>query len=886
MKKVILILFFLNISTLAQQLDSSKKIVMPNVSDTLPALGVAVQHTLIDTTKIDTVKTDTIKSKKKFDVDAVVYAAASDSIIFDVSKKKMFIYGKGELKYKDTELKSGKINVDYNTNELEAFGILDTSDTAKVKLKQTPILKEGAEIYEGSQLRYNFKTQRGFISLAKNEAQGSRYEGEKVKKVDKNIYFIKSGMFTTCEKDTPHTYFTANEMKVIQHDKIIARWIFMYIGGVPLPIPLPFAVFPSKAGRRSGIIVPSYGQDLRRGQYFYNFGYFWAVNDYMDVAFTGDYYSKGGYGLRGRLRYAQRYNFTGSFNAGYSKIKIGEPNDPINLKQNVDDWNLSWYHNQQINPTTQLNVNLQFYSSSYLRNNSIDYNDILSQNIISNATLNKRWEESGNSLYINYSRTQNLISGDIYESLPNITFSKNISYPFKSEGSELLRNPKWYEQIGYTYTGQFTNNRNKQGGKLSIRGGIQHNININASPKIGYFSVSPRINYTEKWYNKRIKIENKVLQKIDPVTNKTFEKDTTIVKDINELNFVRTFDLSVLASTKLYGIFQPNVFGIEAFRHTLIPSISYNYQPDFSNDFWGYYDYYTNSKGEVIRYDKFSNEVFSGAGAGEKQSLNLSFGNVFEIKTAKNPIDTSKSSESNKIQLLNLTASIGYNFAAQKYKLSDLYLTYRTQVGNLLSFNGSSSYTFYDYEDKIKVNKYLISAGKGLFRLTNFSFSISTNLSGEKIKDGSSGTAKSVNEINAFQTGASLTNKKNDYISHNNELQTPDFSIPWNLSLSYNFNMNKTDPSTVTKYSNVGANLSFSLTKNWKFTIRGSYDFELKQITAPQITVYRDLHCWEMNFIWNPIGYYRGFRFEIRMKAPELQDIKITKSRGLYSGRR
>lgn len=862
MKKSFLILLLIYISISAQQIDTL----------------INKNNTNLQTTFNDTTKIDTTKSTKKFDVDAVVYAAASDSLIFNVAEKKMFIYGKGELKYKDTELKSGKINVDYNTNELEAFGVPDTSDTAKVKLKQTPILKEGTEIYEGTQLRYNFKTQRGFISLAKNEAGDSRYEGEKVKKVDKNIYFIEKGMFTTCEKDTPHTYFTASEMKVIQRDKIIARWIFMYIGGVPFPIPLPFVVFPSEGGRRSGIIVPSYGQDFRRGQYFYNFGYFWAVNDYMDVAFTGDYYSKGGYGLRGRLRYAQRYNFTGSFNAGYSKIKIGEPNDPIAFKQDVDDWNLSWYHNQQIDPSTQLSVNLQFYSSSYLKNNSIDYNDILSQNIVSNATFNKRWDESGNNLFINYSRTQNLISGDIYENLPNITFSKNISYPFKEEDSESLRKPKWYEQIGYTYTGQFTNNRNKQGGKLSIRGGIQHNININASPKIGYFSISPRINYTEKWYNKRIKIENKIIQEINPETGKITEKDTTIIKDINELNFVRTFDLSVSATTKLYGIFQPNVFGIEAFRHTLIPSVSYVYQPDFSDNFWGYYDYYTNSKGETIKYDKYSNEVFRGADAGQRQSINFSLGNIFEIKTLKDAEDTTKSSESNKIQLLNLSASLGYNFAAQEFKLSDLNLTYRTQIGNLLSFYGSSNYTFYDYENKVKINRFLVSAGKGLFRLTSFSFSLSTSLSGKKTNDERPMVPKNESEISLLQ--------KNDYISRNNELKTPDFNIPWNLSLSYNFNMSKTDPSVVSKYSNIGANLSFSLTKNWKFTVRGSYDFELKQITAPQITVYRDLHCWEMNLIWNPLGYYRGFRFEIRMKAPELQDIKITKSRGLYSGRR
>ena len=208
--------------------------------------------------KDNSIQSDSTKVKKNRDVDAVVSASAKDSLIYDVKNKKMFLFGSGELKYKQTDLKSGKIFVDYEKNELEAFGIQDTSDTAKVKIKQVPILAEGKDVYEGSRIRYNFKTQQGFISLAKNKEETSRYEGEKVKKVDKDIYFIKNGMFTTCEEDTPHTYFSASEMKVIQRDKIIAKWIFMHIGGVPFPIPIPFAVIPNESGRRAGIILPNY----------------------------------------------------------------------------------------------------------------------------------------------------------------------------------------------------------------------------------------------------------------------------------------------------------------------------------------------------------------------------------------------------------------------------------------------------------------------------------------------------------------------------------------------------------------------------------------------------------------------------------------------------
>lgn len=824
----------------------------------------------------DSIKPDSTKVKKNRDVDAVVSASAKDSLIYDVKNKKMYLFGSGELKYKQTDLKSGKIFVDYEKNELEAFGIQDTSDTAKVKIKQVPILAEGKDVYEGSSIRYNFKTQQGFISLAKNKEETSRYEGEKVKKVDKDIYFIENGMFTTCEKDTPHTYFSASEMKVIQRDKIIAKWIFMHIGGVPFPIPVPFAVIPNESGRRSGIILPTYGQELRRGQYFRNFGYFFALSDYFDLALTGDYYTKGGYGLRNRLRYAKRYDFSGTLNAGYSRVIIGEEGDPN--RQEQTDWNLSLYHNQQIDPTSRFDANLQFQSSTFFKNNSTNYNDLLSQDIISNATYSKRWDESGNSLSINYSRTQNLASGNIYESLPNISFSKNITYPFKSEGAESFRDQKWYEMIAYTYSGQFRNERKKTEGNLKIRGGFQHDLSFSASPKIGYFNVAPRIGYQEKWYNKHVKIENKVVDVIDPQTNQVTQKDSLVVTDIRELKFVRTFDMSVSASTKLYGVMQPNILGIEAFRHTLLPSISYSYKPNFADNTWGYYDSYKKANGEVVFYDKYQNEIFGGAFAGEQQSLNFSLGNVFEIKTMKDPNDTTKNTDANKFQLLNLNASIGYNFAADSLKLSDLSLSYRTQIGQLFSFSGSSTFTFYDYEGNFKVNRFLASVGKGLFRLSNFSFSVSTNLMGEGNQESKSIQQKSESDYDAFQ--------KKDYITLYDDNGSPDLSIPWNLNLSYNFNLSKITPNQSSTFSNLSADLGFSLTKNWKFTVRGSYDFDRKEIIAPQISIYRDLHCWEMNFSWNPIGTYRGFMFEIRMKAPELQDIKVSKSRGLYSGRR
>ncbi len=866
MKRIIIFILFFTINLFAQNFiaDSLKSIIQKDTVLTGQIIS-----------KVDSTK------KKSFNVDDIIYSSASDSIFFNLPDKQMFIYGTGKLKYKNTELKGGKINVDFETSDLTAEGTFQTEDSLKNKIIQTPVITEGDETYEGNKLKYNFKTKRGFISVAKNKKGDARYEGKAVKKVNENTYFIKEGIYTTCEGDTPSTFFSAKQMKVIQKDKIIAKWIFMHIGGVPLPLPIPFAVFPNQKGRRSGIITPSYGTTRNRGSYFRNFGYYFALSNYTDLALTGDYYTRGGYRLRSRFRYNKKYSFSGSFKANYSDLIIGEDGDPDKSRQT--DWSISLNHNQIFTPTLRLDANLQFQTGNFLSNNSISYNNLLRKDITSNATLSKRWDESGNSLTISYSRVQNLESGNITELLPSISFTKSQSYPFKSKNSS-ARNQKWYEYIGYNYRGEFRNSRKKINEHLTVHGGIQHNISVGASPKIGYFNISPRFSYVEKWYNKKLQRFVEQISDVQSLNgfrqtiNNIAAHDTVLEREVHDINMIRTFDFNLSASTKLYGIMQPRILGIEAFRHTLIPTVSYNYRPDFSDKRWGYYETVQRTNGKIERYDPYGGEVFSGVPRGESQSINFSLGNRFEMKTTEDPTDTTSKSE--KIELLNLNISGGYNFAADSLNLSDLRLNFRTRIGNILSFSGSSAYTFYNFNNNNskRINRYLYSVGKGFLRLTNLRFSVSASISGDKLK----GTKKKKRKKEA---GIISGNRENYTSLYTDEDDEADFSIPWNLNLTYNFNLNKPTPKEGIINSNIGVSLGFNLAKNWKFGIRGNYDFQRKEISAPQVTIHRDLDCWEMNFSWKPIGIYRGYRFEIRMKAPELRDIKVTKTSGLYTGR-
>lgn len=828
------------------------------------------QQENLQTLPLDTlnIKSDSLGISKpkssSYGVDSTIFITAKDSLIFYVKDKKMKIYGEANLNYKLTEMKSANISIDFNKSEIEATGI--SIDTIPGNLKGAPVLKEGEEVYEGSRMKYNYKTGQGLLSVVKTEQEGARYSGTKIKKVDKDTYFIEDGIYTTCDETCPHYYFSAAKMKVIQKDQLVAEWIFLNFGGVPFPIPLPFAVFPIESGRRSGILPPVFGSDAAFGTYFSRFGYFWAISDYMDLNMTADYYTRGSYKLDSRFRYAKRYSYSGNIEGSYGSFATGEESDLDRTERT--DWRIKWNHNQSITPTLRLDAKLEFLSGSNIQRNVDDFNEILRNEAISNATLFKQWDESGNSLSLSYSRSQNFENGNRSEVLPNLTFSLAQAYPFRKSGSDKA----WYETFGYNYSGQFQNNRNKTEGDLRIRGGIQHNIRASLSPKIGYFSISPSFNYNESWYNKRV---NKGI-----IKSASTGKDTLFTEDVKEINFVRTFSLGVTASTKFYGMFTPNVLGISAIRHTVTPAVSYSYQPDFSTDFWGYYDSYKDSTGKDIKYNKFEREIFSRPTGREQQVINFSVGNIFEMKSTVDPTDTT--AKETKTQLLNLNANIGYDFAADSLKFTDLRLSYRTQVGKFFSFSGGSSLTLYDYAPNVpRINKFLISEGKGLFRLTNFFISLSLTLSGDKISTpDSKSTASSLPQEDYF-LGQS---ERGIYQGLYND-EDADFSIPWDLTLNYNYNENRPTPLAITKNSNLSGSFNFNLTPKWKFSVTGSYDIERNEFAAPQVRISRDLHCWMMNFTWNPIGTYRGYRFEIRVKAPQLQDLKITKRDQFFEGR-
>jgi lipopolysaccharide assembly outer membrane protein LptD (OstA) len=816
-------------------------------------------------------------------VDTIVTYSAKDSVVYDLNEKKMVLFNTANIAYGSTSIKAYQLAISWDQSTIDASGVADTTKGREGKEIGTPVFIEGKEEYRGRKMTYHFKTKKGVITEGETALDEGFYQGERIKRMSEDVYFIWNGKYSTCDNpDHKHFYFGSPKMKFIPRDVIVAEPVVFYVEDIPL-FALPFAVIPSKSGRASGILMPTFGEDLRRGRYLRNGGYYFALTDYYDLKLTGDWFSKGGYQLNAAVQYAVRYNLHGSISASFGRqqYNIGDPYSPDDLPSK--DYNIGITHNQQIDPTSSLNIDFRFMTNSYYNNFSNNLNQLLNQNAWSSATYSTSWEGTNRSMSVSIMRQQDLRAGTSYTKLPEISFNQSQVFPFRS--SESTGSEAWYELIGFNYSGQFQNTldvRKYQSftgvdstKELYIRNGIQHSISLIATPKFGYFTISPNFSANGKWYDHRIR--------------RSYTPGDSLVRWTEERGFypLHTFSAGVSASTKLYGTIQPGVAGILGIRHTMMPSLSYSYYPDFSRSSYGYYKKYRDSLNNVISYDPYTGysylpgEIYGGVSSGESQTMSMSLSNIIEMKI--NPAKEDTTMTPRKFQLFSFDLSSNYNFVKDSMKLAPVSASFRTNIKNVLDIYGGASFSPYvfvgqrtvtdQYGNQVllsghEINAYLVNEGKGLARLTSFDFHLSTTLNQDFFNSQTAARDSTRSLAAELKSGSS-----------------PGFKVQWNLSIGYDFSQSQFDPGNKSRSSSLRANLSLNPTPGWRLSASAYYDVVTRELGTPMLTVYRDLHCWEMSFNWVPAGALRNYAFVIRLKAPQLQDIKLEKKgsdRGVY----
>lgn len=846
----------------------------------------------LDSLGMDSLAADT--TKKKEPLDAPVIYEASDSIVF-TKEGYAHLYGEGKVNYQNIELTSAVITMNMDSSTVYATGVTDTAGVET----GSPIFKDGETPYESKIMRYNFKTKKGFInSIVTQQGEGYVTSEEGKKGANDEIY-MRHGKYTTCDNhEHPHFYLKLSMAKVRPKKNVVFGPAQLVVEDVPLPIAVPFGFFPFNSSYSSGFIMPTYGDEMNRGFYLRDGGYYFAISDQMDLKVLGEVFTKGSWGLSAASNYNKRYKFSGSFNASYLVTKTGEKNMPDYSVSK--DFRIQWSHRQdaKANPNSSFSASVNFATSSYDRSSlSSLYNpQQYSQNTkASSVSYSRNFPEIGLNISGAFNITQNTRDSSLSMTLPDVNISLNRIYPFKRKKS--AGDERWYEKISLQYTGSITNSISTKDNLLfktpltQWENGMQHKIPVSATFNLfKYINIVPSFNYTERWYLRKVK------QSYDasPTSRDHVKRDT-----INGFNRLYDYNLSLQMNTKLYGMYKPLFMKSKELqiRHVFTPTVSYTYTPDFGKSRYGYYDTYTytDEDGEVrtVEYSPYEGAVYGYPGKNMSQNISFSIDNNIEMKM-KSDKDTTGYK---KISLIDqLGASLSYDVANKKW--SDLSMNLRLKLTKSYTFNMNASFATYAYQfdengNVVVGDRTEWSYGRfGRFQGYSGSFSYTLNndtfkkLFGKKEEDKKNKDNKGKEENEDEETEEETEEQNNNSNMQKTEKASVDsdgylaFKLPWSVSLSYSYSIREDRskdiniktmryPYSLTHSLNVSGN--FKIGSRWNMTYSTGYDFTSKEMSMTTLNITRDLHCFNMScgLVFGP---FTSYNFSIRANSSMLTD--------------
>jgi len=799
--------------------------------------------------------------------DAPIYYWADEGGFSRVGNK-IILQGNAKIVYQNMTLEAARIMIDQEKKYLFAEGVADSTDSlGNPVMRGVPVFTEkGQEPIEGNSLHYDFNTKRGRISYGKTEMPPGFYKGQKINKISKNTLLVEDGYFTSCEFiDNPHFYFRSDNMRVSVNEEVVARPVYFYIADIPLMV-IPFGVFPNKGGRHSGLLVPSYGESGYGGRFLKNIGYYWAPNDYMDATLTTDFYDELGFTYKADINYTLRYTLNGALSGFYY------PKDP-NTGQDRTRWAVRVNHSHTIDPTFKITASGQFQSDETLaRELSSNINERTNQVLTSNLTLSKSFKGTKNSMSLNLSRTENLNTGNLTYTAPSLRFTRSQASIVETvTGGPVTGRRSWYDDIYFSYNGNLINKGSKTaqsdtGGTYITdeSQGIEHRFALNSPQKVlKYFNITPSVSYREVWVNE-ITQGNAVLEDSQYVVQE---------EQVKQFAAQRTFNASVGLKTTIYGMFEPNIGALKFIRHKIDPQVTYTLQPDFSDPGYGYYNIVRDPDGNEIGnpVDKFKKSPFGGTSRGRQQTLGFSMGNLFQAKVISE-------GKEEKIDLFTLNFSTGYNIAADSLNWSPLITNFRATPIQGINVNLSAQHSFYQRNSagRSNIDKLMLESGQ-ILRLQRLTGSLSFSLDNKMFEPEKKEAAEEemeeaepyTDEEGIDRTGFVQIEKISD------EEAAKKLNIPWRMNFNLNYSLDRNDITRVNERLDMGVTASLSLTKNWRVNWTARFDVMEQDITYQSFSIYRDLHCWEMSFNWQPSFDY--YSFQINVKESVLQDLKVTK---------
>lgn len=835
--------------------------------------------------------------RSKVDIENTVTFSAKDSLVL-LGLNNAYLFGDGTVEYQDFHLNSAEIRMELDSSTVYAAGMPDTAGV----VTGNPIFKDKSGEYESETMKYNFKTERGYITGVITEQDEGFITGGRAKRMEDGSFYMEDGRYTTCDDhEHPHFYFQLTRAKVRPQKDVVTGPGYLVLADVPLPLALPFGYFPFSKKYSSGVIFPSFGEDYNRGFYLRRGGYYFAFNDNVDLALMGEIYTKGSWGLSAHSNYVKRYKFRGSFDISFLNTIYGDKGMPD--YQNMRNFQVIWSHSQdaKANPNFNFSASVNFATTGYNRNDlNSYYNSSFTENTKSstvNMTYripNSKWSFSATA-----NITQRTQDSTLAVSFPNLTVTMSQTAPFKRKRS--IGGERWYEKIKLSYSGRFQNSltatQNEFFKKNIIKdwkNGMSHSVPISATFSLfKYLNLSPSISVNDRMYTSKIRRQ----------------WDTQASREIQDTTYgfynIFDFNMSIGFDTKIYGFWKPMKFlgdKVQMIRHVLTPTVSFNWSPDFGHPIWGVYNYYvyTDQAGNDRRvdYSYFSHGIFGVPSRGKRGAVSLNLANNLEMKVKSDKDSTGVK----KISLIeNLSLSSSYNFAADSLRLSPLQASIMLRLVKNFNLNINSSWDPYVYKlnsygNPVQVNRYRIQEGKGLYRLSSAGTSFSYTFNNDTFKRKKNDEKNSDNfgaddedylgEDTEHESFSDMASKKREQKKQKDSGDISDsdgyysWSVPWSVSINYSvsYGYGEFDYNKMEYKGRWNQNLSFNgnirPTKNWNFSFSASYDFNAHKIAYMNCTISRDIHCFTMSASFVPVGPYKSYNFHIAVKSSLLKDLK------------
>lgn len=876
--------FFIEIG-FSQDIKSKEKTIVPlpkkdtilkKKLDTLPT----IKRDSLLAKKIDTTTKDSLKPKEILD-DIIVHVA-KDYTIQNAKEKTVTLYNEANITYTDIDLKAGIIIIDYKKNTLFAKGIIDSTGYS-----QRPVFKQGSQESEQDSLIYNFKSKRALIYGLKTQ-QGEMYTyGNKTKRVNDSTIYIRKIRFTTSDKENPDYYITTNKAKLVPGKKIIVGTSNLVLADVPTPLFLPFAYFPMSDRAVSGFLMPTFDTgSSNRGIGLQNGGYYFAINDYVDLALTGDAYSNGSWGLRINSNYNKRYRFNGNFSLNFESI--------INGIRGFDDFskasnfNLRWSHNQdqKASPNSRFTASVNLGSSQFFRQSLNQFNVSQSQNNTFNSSINysKTFVGTPFNMAVTATHQQNTNTESITMTLPSLTLNMNRIYPFAGKDG-VKKNP--IQKLGFNYNmqGQYLINTTDDEFFTSkmfetARSGVQHRTSTNTNIKaFKYFTLSPTANYEEVWQFDYIQKEYDATQNV------------VVTDTLRGFKSYREYNVGVSLSTNIYGTFNFKKGRLKALRHTFRPSISYSYRPDFQANHIRQVQQSANPL-DLQEYTIFDQGIYGGPSSGVSNSIGIALNNVLEAKVA--PKDPDSDEDDEKIMILNnLNFNTSYNIAADSLRWSNVSFNAGTRLFKdklALNINGTlDPYQVVEVNgNAVRINKF----NPGIFRLTNANITANYSISSSDFNKKDDGKKDENKNGNGANNPPDTMGAEIDPTTRNGRRQNANIGggtvetdlyrakIPWSVNLVYaaNYTNNGLQPGSVGVHT-LGFSGNIELSPKWKIGYSSGYDIKNGAFSFSRFNFTRDLDSWQFNFNWVPFGANSSYTFFIGVKSSTLADLKWDKNK-------